>query len=154
MIWTRGQKLSLQVFEHQEIFSRAGVMRALADGVSRNFNPSDLGELSTLPDIDWYVIRETAVEVGILGIHRDLPQRGSATARFIAVDPQYRGNAVGTRTILIAEKELRREGYELFGRVPNTNGRGLYFWLRCGFVGQWSTIESESATWFRRISRD
>jgi GNAT superfamily N-acetyltransferase len=154
MIWTRGQKLSLQVFEHQEIFSRAGIMRALADGVSRNFNPSDLGELSTLPYIDWYVIRETAVEVGILGIQRDLPQRGTATARFIAVDPQYRGNAVGTRAILIAEKKLRSEGYELFGRVPETNGRGLYFWLRCGFVGQRSTTANESATWFQRISKD
>ncbi len=154
MIWTRGQKLSLQVLEHQEIFSRVGIARALADGVSRNFKASDLSEVSTLPDIDWYVIRETAVEVGILGIQRDLPERCSATARFIAVDPQYRGSAVGTRTILIAEKELRREGYELFGRVPETNGRGLYFWLRCGFVGQSSTIESESVTWFRRISRN
>jgi GNAT superfamily N-acetyltransferase len=153
MIWTRGQKVSLQVLENQDIFARAGIMRALADGVSRNFNPSDLVELTTVPRTDWYVIRETGLEVGVLGIQRNSPERGSATARFLAVDPQYRGNAVGTRAALIAERKLRSEGYELFGRVPETNGRGLYFWLRCGFVGQRSSSENESATWFRRIPR-
>lgn len=153
MIWTRGQKVSLQVLEDQDIFARAGIMRALADGVSRNFNPPDSVKLDTLARTDWYVIRETGLEVGVLGIQRDLPERGTATARFLAVDPQYRGKAVGTRAVLIAERKLRREGYELFGRVPETNGRGLYFWLRCGFVGQRSNSESESATWFRRIPR-
>ena len=151
MIWARGQKVSLQVLENQDIFSRAGIVRALADGVSRNFNPSDLVELNTLPHTDWYVIREIGLEVGVLGIQRNLPERGSATARFLAVEPQYRGNAIGTRAVLIAEKKLRSEGYELFGRVPETNGRGLYFWLRCGFVGQRPSSESESVTWFRRI---
>ena len=154
MIWTRGHKISLQVLKQQDIFTRTGIQRALADGVSRNFKASDLGELSTLANVDWYVIREASLEVGLFGIQRDIPRLGAATVRFVAVDPQHRGNAVGTRAVLIAEKKLKYEGYELFGRVPETNGRGLYFWLRCGFVGQRSVTEKESATWFRRISKD
>ena len=153
MIWARGQRISLQVLERPDIFTRTGIQRALADGISRNFNPSDLDELSTLANVDWYVIREASLEVGLFGIQRDIPLQGTATARFVAVDPQYRGNAVGTRTVLVAEKKLKHEGYELFGQVPETNGRGLYFWLRCGFVGQRSLTENDSATWFRRISR-
>ena len=153
MIWTRGQRISLQVLERPDIFTRAGIQRALADGISRNFNPTDLGELNTLTYVDWYVIREASLEVGLFGIQRDMPLLGAATVRFVAVDPQYRGNAVGTRTVLVAERKLKQEGYELYGRVPETNGRGLYFWLRCGFVGQHSITENESATWFRRISR-
>jgi GNAT superfamily N-acetyltransferase len=72
----------------------------------------------------------------------------------VAVDPARRGRATATKAILVAERKLAAEGYApLLVRVPRTNGRGLYFMLRTGFVpvppGE-RPDDPDDVTWFAR----
>ena len=132
----------------------AGLEQALRDGVARGYD-------GALPEpregAQCYLVRAGGESVGVLGIERERPARGAATLLGVAIDPAWRGHAFGTRALRAAERRLRREGVgALFSRVPRTNGRGLYFWLRAGYAPIAAPTAAPSgddeATWLRRAA--
>jgi GNAT superfamily N-acetyltransferase len=97
-------------------------------------------------------VRAADEEVGALVIGPGRVEQRAATFLAVAVAPERRGRAFGARTLLAAERRLRREGVRTFySRVPRTNGRGLYFMLRCGYAPLLRASAEDAGTWFRRF---
>ncbi len=100
-------------------------------------------------------MRAEGAVVGALVLQRDCPSRGVAAVLAVAIDPERRGFACGTKALLLAERRLAAEGIaRVTARVPRTNGRGLYFMLRAGYTPEALRGEPArddgDATWFAR----
>jgi ribosomal protein S18 acetylase RimI-like enzyme len=147
-IWARALGVSLVETAPEVIEANAGLMRALADGVKRG----SAADLEVPRDAAWYLVREGRATVGAVAIRRETPEPGLATLVAVAIAPQSRGRAAGTKALLAAERRLRAEGYtRMLARVPRTNGRGLYFMLRCGYTPVARRPEDAGdTTWFAR----
>lgn len=148
--WARAHDVVLVETSPDVIEGEPGLMRALADGVKRGSEP----DFDIPRDAAWYLVRAERQAVGVVGIRRDYPEPGLATLIAVAIRPESRGRAYGTKALLAAERRLRAEGYaNMLARVPRTNGRGLYFMLRCGFtpVGR-RPEDAADATWFARAA--
>src|SRR5690606_38535544 len=128
---------------------KTSTLRGLRDGIERGYD----GPLAPLPEgALLYSVRATDEEVAALVIDPRGPEQRSATFLAVAVAPEHRGRAFGARTLLAAERRLRREGVRTFySRVPRTNGRGLYFMLRCGYAPLLRPPAEDGGTWFRRF---
>lgn len=132
-----------------------GVRQALLDGVDRGLT----GNPPAIPDTAaCYALREgrrtAGVADGVVAVARDCPRAGEATLLAVAVAPASRGHSLATKALLLVERRLIEEGAtRVLARVPRTNGRGLYYMLRCGFTpvtGDGAPDETGDATWFTR----
>lgn len=148
-VWTRYLGVSLVHVPASRIAEQPALVRALTDGWDRS-------AASEMPEVegDWLEVREGRETVGVALVRRDCPRRGQAALLAVGTAREARGRAVSTKTVLAAERKLASEGFApLLVRVPRTNGRGLYFMLRCGFTpvpaGHRPDDEGD-ATWFAR----
>ncbi len=150
--WARGLGLTLVRVEAAEALADAGLARALQDGIERGA-PVDLPPFPEASE--WYLVREGGMTMGVAVVQRDCPRQGAAALLAVAIDPARRGRATATKAILVAERKLAAEGLTpLLARVPRTNGRGLYFMLRTGFVPLPEDERPDDpgdATWFGRV---
>lgn len=145
-IWARGYGVTLRPLAPGDL-DAPGIQRALRDGIERNY----AGPLPPPPPgIECYAIHAASDLVGVLAVRRDVPAPGAAVFDGIAIAPAHRGRAYAARALLAAERRLSVTSY--YGRVPRTNGRGLYFMLRCGYAPVAPPVE-DGATWFRRHRR-
>ena len=152
--WARGFGVSLvqvemPVDDLEAVFEPA-TLRGLRDGIERGYD----GPLPPPPeDVRLLSIRAGDEEVGALAVLEGSPEERAATFFAVAIAPDRRGRAFGARTLLAAERRLRREGVRAFyARVPRTNGRGLYFMLRCGYAPLLRPPPLEGGgTWFRHF---
>lgn len=144
--WARGFGVTLDPATRHDLADE-GIERALRDGIERGYE----GALPEAPrDCESFVIRKGAAVVGVLAFVRGQPRDAAATIQAVAIVPEQRANAYGARALSAAERRLRRDGVrELYSRVPRTNGRGLYFMLRCGYAPIVPPVE-DGATWFQR----
>lgn len=140
------------------LLADAGIRQAFLDGVDRGLT----GEPPAIPAAAAvYALREgrrtTGAVAGGVAVARDCPRAGEATLLAVAVTPASRGRALATKALLLAERRLTEEGAtRVLARVPRTNGRGLYFMLRCGFtpvIGAGAPDGAGDATWFARRAR-
>jgi GNAT superfamily N-acetyltransferase len=125
--------------------------RALADGLERGY----AGDLPGFPrGVEAFAVREGGADVGLLVLQRDCPGRGEAAVLAVVVAVEHRGRSCGAKALLAAERRLHREGFaRVLARVPRTNGRGLYFMLRAGYVPvplEARPDDAGDATWFAR----
>jgi len=130
-----------------------GVEQALRDGIERGFEgdrpPFEDGAVG-------YEIGADGIEepVGVLVLRLGRPFEAAGTIEAVAIAPDHRGHAFAMRALLTAEARLARDGVErCFTVVPRTNGRGLYFMLRCGFAPLQHPpdgIQADGCTWFAR----
>lgn len=148
-VWTRYLGVSLVHSDAARVAAQPALLRALTDGVERSDEPR-------MPDADgeWFEVREGGETVGVALVRRDCPKPGQAALLAVATAREARGRATSTKTVLAAERKLATEGFApMVVRVPRTNGRGLYFMLRCGFTPVPSGARPEDpgdATWFAR----
>lgn len=150
-VWTRHLGVTLARSDRARVASQPALVRALTDGVDRSGEPA-------MPDVpaaaEWYEVREGGQTVGVALVARDCPRTGAATLLAVATAREERGRATSTKAVLAAERKLAAEGYTpLFVRVPRTNGRGLYFMLRCGFTpvpADQRPHDPGDTTWFAR----
>ncbi|MBX7112117.1 MAG: GNAT family N-acetyltransferase [Dehalococcoidia bacterium] len=147
-VWARGFGVTVRPLVRADL-EDPGIQRALRDGIERNFE----GDLPPgQPAAECYAILARQVLVGTLTLRRDVPCAGAVVFDCVAIVPAHRGHAYGARALMAAERRLRAAAY--FARVPRTNGRGLYFMLRCGYAPAAPPAEPDGgATWFRRGSR-
>lgn len=147
-LWGRGYGVTLVNVARLPVSE--GLERAMLDGVARGYG-GPLPEQRL--DAKCYLIRAESQTVGVLGIAKG-PGRSVATIVGVAIDPAWRGKALGTRAVRVVARRLRREGVRnLYGRAPRSNGRGLYFWLRAGFSIALSLDTNDDATWFQLALR-
>lgn len=144
--WARGFDVALYPLALAGLADE-GIERALRDGIERGYE----GALPEAPaGCESFVVRRGATVVGVVAFVRGQPRDEAATVWAVAVVPEQRANAYGARALFAAERRLRREGVrELYSRVPRTNGRGLYFMLRCGYAPIVPPVE-DGATWLQR----
>lgn len=144
--WARGDGVALAPLD--ALPDDPAILRALADGIERGFE----GELPALPPAArLYAIRARGHDAGLLAIETGMPEPGAATLVAVVIAVEHRGHAYGAQALFAAERQLRREGVEtLYGLVPLTNGRGLYFMLRAGYIPVRPTPEGSTCTRFRR----
>ncbi len=133
-----------------------GIEQALRDGLERGYE----GDTPAIPhDVRTYRIDRRGDAVGVLVVRASWPAPTEATIVAIAIDPAHRGRSTAMRALLLAERALAQEGVaRVYACVPRTNGRGLYFMLRCGYaplLGVPATEAARDVTWFvRRNGRD
>lgn len=148
-VWTRYLGVSLVRSDAERIAARPALVRALTDG-------EDRAAAAVMPEADgeWFEIREGGETVGVALVRRDCPKPGQAALLAVATARESRGRATSTKTVIAAEERLAAEGYApMLVRVPRTNGRGLYFMLRCGFTpvpAEHRPHDEGDATWFAR----
>lgn len=151
-VWTRYLGVTLVHSDASRVGAQPPLVRALTDGVERSAEPA-------MPeaDGDWYEMREGGATVGACLVRRDCPRAGQASLLAVATAREARGRATSTKAVLAAERKLATEGYApMLVRVPRTNGRGLYFMLRCGFTpvpAGSRPADSGDATWFARVGQ-
>ncbi|TAK73911.1 MAG: GNAT family N-acetyltransferase [Dehalococcoidia bacterium] len=142
----------------EALLADPGIRQGLLDGVDRGLT----GEPPALPDAgSIYALREgrrtTGAPDGIVAVVRDCPRASEAALLAVAVAPASRGRSLATKALLLAERRLIEEGASrVLARVPRTNGRGLYYMLRCGFTpvpGVDAPPTAGEATWFARRVR-
>jgi hypothetical protein len=144
--WARGDGVVLRAASDDEL-AREDVQRALRDGIERGY----VGEFPPAPvDAEWYAIDAADDLVGVFALRRGVPHAHAATVHALAIVVAQRGHAYGARALFALERRLVRDGVrEVYARVARTNGRGLYFMLRCGYAPV-APLEDDGATWFRR----
>lgn len=153
--WIRAFGVSLNPTTFAEIEADPSLMHAVADGVAHNFD----GTVPPFPErAQWFLVHERGEVVGCASVQREHPRPGEATLLTVAIAPERRGRAAGTKALLAAERKLLRDGASrMLTRVSRTNGHGLYFMLRCGYVPV--PVEErpgdepgwEDTTWFARV---
>lgn len=142
-VWARGFGVTLRHLD-PAAFDAPEVQRALRDGIERNYE----GALPPPPPgLRRYGIYAGRSLVGVIAFREDVPSPGAVVFDCLAIAPAYRGHAYAARALLAAERRLRAAA--CFGHVPRTNGRGLYFMLRCGYAPVTPPTE-DGTTWFRR----
>ncbi len=126
------------------------IEQALRDGIGRRHE----GPLPAVPpDAECFLVRADGHHAGLLTVERDHPVSGAATLG-VAIVPEQRGRSLGIRAIFTAERRLRREGTRAFqASAPRTNGHGMYFWLRVGYVPLRGVDRGDGATWFELPKR-
>lgn len=148
--WTRHLGVSLVPTEAERVAAQPALLRALTDGVDRSAEPSMPADAPG----EWFEVREGGRTVGVALVRRDYPAAGQAALLAVATAREARGRATSTKVVLAAERKLAAEGYApMIVRVPRTNGRGLYFMLRCGFTPLPAGLRPEDeddVTWFAR----
>jgi len=157
--WTRFLGVTLVASTREQVAALPSLVRALTDGVDRSgpavMPPEDDAGPSDALDDAWYEVRERGATVGVARVQRDRPRTGQAALVAVATAPEARGRAISTKVVLAVERRLASEGFApLLVRVPRTNGRGLYFMLRCGFTPVPAEARPEDAgdaTWFARL---
>ena len=148
-VWTRYLGVTLVHSDAARVAAQPALVRALTDGVERSAEPA-------MPeaDGDWYEMREGGTTVGAALVRRDCPWAGQAALLAVVTAREARGRATSTKAVLAVERKLASEGYApMLVRVPRTNGRGLYFMLRCGFTpvpAGARPSDGGDATWFGR----
>ncbi len=151
--WARGFGVALVHAEHEgadlESMFEPGTVRGLRDGIERGYE----GPLPLLPEAARLLaIHADDDEVGALVVLEGHPEPRAASFLAVAIAPERRGRAYGARALLAAERRLHRAGVRAwYSRVPRTNGRGLYFMLRCGYAPLLHPPVEDGATWFRRF---
>lgn len=160
-VWASGLGVTLVEARgpaREALLAEAGIRQALLDGVDRGLR----GDPPALPEaVAVYALRRgrraTGAPDGIVAVARDCPRAGEAALLAVAIAPASRGHSLATKALLLAERRLIEEGaVRVFARVPQTNGRGLYFMLRCGFtpvLGDDVDASASEATWFARRMR-
>ena len=137
------------------LLAEADIRQALLDGVDRGLT----GDPPAIPSTaSVFALREgrrtTGPAEGIVVVARDYPTAGEAALLALAIAPASRGRALATKALLLAERRLIENGAtRVLARVPRTNGRGLYYVLRCGFTpvtGEGTPHDEGDATWFAR----
>ncbi len=143
--WARGFGVALVASDGP---AGDGVTQALRDGIERGYD----GELPPFPGgAQRLFVRAGRSTVGLLALLRDCPRPGAATFLAVAIDRDHRGHGYGASAMLAAERRLRRDGVDdCYARVPRSNGRGLYFMLRCGYAPLLHPPVDDGAAWFRR----
>ena len=148
--WTRHLGIVLVPVDAASVVAQPVLLRALTDGFDRAAEPVMPGPASG----DWFEVREGGQTVGVVLVRRDHPEPGQAALLAVATVREARGRATSTKAVLAVERKLAAEGYRpLLVRVPRTNGRGLYFMLRCGFTPVPAALrpdDSGDVTWFAR----
>lgn len=154
-VWTRSLGVTLVAVTREQIAAHPSLVRALTDGVDRSGPAVMPSEDDQDVQDAWYEVRERGTTVGVACVLRDRPRPGQAALVAVATAPEARGRAISTKVVLAAERKLAAEGFApLLVRVPRTNGRGLYFMLRCGFTPVPAEARPEDegdATWFARL---
>lgn len=159
--WASGLGVTLveaRGLAREALLANPGIRQALLDGVDRGLSgdPPALPEAATV-----YALRQgrktTGAPDGIVVVARDCPRAGEAALLAVAIAPSSRGHALATKALLLAERRLIEEGATwVLARVPRTNGRGLYYMLRCGFTPVSADdigARADEATWFARHVR-
>ncbi len=145
--WTRGLGVSLVHASFAALTADDGIRRGLLDGIERGL---DDRAVEPPEGAQTLAIRAASVTVGMLAAAEDAPEPGEVAVLALAIAPEHRGHAFGTRALLAAERRWLRDGASrVHVRVPATNGRGLYWMLRCGFTPLAQQPEI-GATWFAR----
>ena len=145
--WTRGLGVSLVHANFAALAADDGIRRGLLDGIERGL---DDRVVDPPEGAQTFAIRAAGVTVGMLAAAADAPGPGGVTVLALAIAPDHRGHAFGSRALLAAERRWLRDGASrVHVRVPATNGRGLYWMLRCGFTPLLQQPEI-GATWFAR----
>ena len=145
-VWARGFGVALApAAPEAAIEACPGIARALRDAAGRGFGgPLPLPPAGAL----CCLVRAGGEAAGLLTVERSAP--GEAILG-VAIAPERRGRSLGARAVFAAERRLRREGVRSFGaRAARANGRGLYFWLRAGYLPLRGPATADGATWFRR----
>ena len=146
----RGRGIALYPLEVNETLPE-GLAQALRDGIERGY----ASETPLLPrEASAFTIVVGGVEVGVLALRRGWPSGGAVTVVALAIDPGARGHSYAARALFVAERAFGGVGERWYAIVPRTNGRGLYFMLRCGYA---PLLEApvggcQGVTWFERAS--
>jgi GNAT superfamily N-acetyltransferase len=146
--WARSDGVTLRDATADDL-AREDVRHALRDGIERGYS----GDLPAEPEgTAWYAIVAADGLAGVFALRREFPAARIATVHALAVLQAQRGHAYGARALFAVERRLARDGVrEYYARVPRTNGRGLYFMLRCGYAPVPPQAD-DGATWFRRAA--
>ena len=150
-LWARGFGVVLRATTLDTALAACpSIEQAMRDGIGRRHE----GPLSPLPpEAECYLVRADGAHAGLLTVERDGPE-GRAATLGVAIVPERRGRSLGIRAIFAAERRLRREGVRAFqASAPRTNGHGLYFWLRVGYVPLRGVDRGDGATWFELPKR-
>lgn len=146
--WARGFGVTLTpATPEAAIGACPGIERALLDAVGRGY-----GGPPPLPPegASCWLVRAEGEAAGLLTAERPAPDEAILG---VAIAPERRGRSLGARAVFAAERRLRREGVRSFGaRAPRSNGRGLYFWLRAGYLPLRGPAPAGGATLFRRAA--
>ena len=150
-VWTRSKYVSIYDDPALEFLESTEMQMALCDGISRKSDvvPSEVG--LDVPGVSWHGVRSLGESVGVVGLRSNAPFSGATTLIAVAIIRQYRGNALGTHSVLAVARKMKRDGVKLYGSVPRTNGSGLYFWLRCGYAPITLKEGASGETLFRKI---
>ncbi len=151
-VWTRALGVTLMRTDRAAVEDDPALVRALADGVDRGGAPLVPAFAS---HAEWYEVRADGVTVGVAVLQRDLPRAGTATLLSVATVREHRGRSLAAKALLATERRLAAEGQSpMLARVARTNGRGLYFLLRCGYTalrGDDRPDDPDDVTWFARV---
>ena len=155
--WIRAFGVSLTSTTLAAIEGDPALQRALADGIAHNSTEA----VPPLPEsAEWFLVREHGEVVGLASVQQAHPRPEEATLLAVAIAPEHRGRATGTKALLAAERKLLRDGASrVLARVPRTNGHGMYFMLRCGYVPVPADERPQDGpgwhdtTWFARVPR-
>lgn len=144
--WTRGLGVTLVHADFASLAASGGIRRGLLDGIERGLEDRTV---EAPADATTFAIRAGGETVGVLAA-RDASDGALVEVLALAIAPEHRGHAYGTRALLAAERRWLRNGATgVLVRVPASNGRGLYWMLRCGFTPLPRQPEA-GATWFAR----
>lgn len=145
-LWARGFGVVLRATTLDAALAACPTIeQALRDGVGRSYD-GPLPELE--PGTACFIVRAGGEHAGLLTVRRDHPAEGTATVG-VAIVPERRGGSLGIRAVFAAERRLRRDGIRAFqASAPRTNGHGMYFWLRVGYVPLRGDDRGDGATWF------
>ncbi|MSP22453.1 MAG: GNAT family N-acetyltransferase [Dehalococcoidia bacterium] len=155
-VWARGRGVVLTPRDAGAPLTD-GLRQALRDGVERGHDGTAEGDTPALPlDTRTYTIEVGKREVGLLALRLDWPNVRTATVLALVIDPGARGHAYAARALFTAEQALADDIDRWLAVVPRTNGRGLYFMLRCGYAPLLARplgASSTGVTWFERGPR-
>lgn len=155
-VWARGLGVSLVRTDAAAVLDDPALVRALADGIAHGYD----GPLHEFPgDAEWYLVRESRVDAGVAVVLAHAPHDHEAELFAVAIAPERRGRAIASKTLLVIERRLKRDGItRMLARVPRTNGHGLYFMLRVGYTPippeRVPAGEAGDVTWFARGGRN
>jgi GNAT superfamily N-acetyltransferase len=150
-VWARGRGVTLLPLDRGAPLAE-GLAQALRDGIERGYEGDTPG---LPPDARSFTIEVRGVPVGLLAFRLDWPEPQAATVVALAIDPAERGHSYAARALFTAERALAADIERWYATVPRTNGRGLYFMLRCGYAPLLEVPSGaviDGSTWFARAT--